>query len=88
MTMAGRVCKDVSIALGGVTLPTRRARRAEDVLKGQSITDKRIDEAAKAAAEEARTGADILFTATYKKELVRVMVRRALKQASREGRIA
>jgi carbon-monoxide dehydrogenase medium subunit len=88
MTMAGRVCKDVSIALGGVTLPTRRAHRAEDVLKGQSITDKRIDEAAKAAAEEARTGADILFTATYKKELVRVMVRRALKQASREGRIA
>jgi len=85
MTITGRVCKDVSIALGGVTLPTRRVRRAEEPLKGQSITDKRIDEAAKAAAEEARTGADILFTAAYKKELVRVMVRRALKQASRKG---
>ena len=85
MTMAGRVCKDVRIALGGVTLPTRRAHRAEDLLKGQSVTDKRIDEVAKAAAEDARTGADVLFTAEYKKELVMVMVRRALKQASEKG---
>ena len=85
MTMAGRVCKDVRIALGGVTLPTRRAHRAEDLLKGRSVTDKRIDEAAKAAAEDARTGADVLFTAEYKKELVTVMVRRALKQASEKG---
>ncbi len=85
MTMAGRACKDVRIALGGVTLPTRRAHRAEDLLKGQSVTDKRIDEVAKAAAEDARTGADVLFTAEYKKELVTVMVRRALKQASEKG---
>jgi aerobic carbon-monoxide dehydrogenase medium subunit len=85
MTMAGRVCKEVRIALGGVTLPTRRARRAEEILHSQPVTDKRIDEVAKAAAEDARTGADILFTAEYKKELVMVMVRRALKQASRKG---
>ena len=86
MTMTGRVCKDVRIALGGVTLPTRRAHRAEKILNGRSVTDKRIiDEVAKAAAEDARTGADILFTAEYKKELVEVMVRRALKQASQKG---
>ena len=85
MTMAGRVCKEVRIALGGVTLPTRRAHRAEEVLNGRSITDKHIDEAAKKAAEDARTGADIHFTAEYKKELVAVMVRRALKQASKKG---
>ncbi len=85
MSMAGRLCKDVRIALGGVTLATRRAHRAEEVLKGQAVTDKRIDEAAKAAAEEAHTGSDILFSAAYKKELVAVMVKRALKQAREKG---
>ena len=79
------MCKDVRIGLGGVTLPTRRAYRAEELLKGESLTDKRMDEAAKQAAEDARTGADILFTAEYKKELVAVMVKRALKQASEKG---
>ncbi len=88
MTVAGKMCKDVRIGLGGVTLPTRRADRAEDVLKGQPLTDKRIDEAANVAAEDARTGADACCTAAYKKELVAVMVKRALKQASREGRRA
>jgi CO/xanthine dehydrogenase FAD-binding subunit len=82
MSVAGKVCKGVCIGLGGVTLPTRRAHRAEELLKGQPLTDKRIDEAAKAAAEDARTGADVQCTAAYKKELVAVMVKRALKQAS------
>ncbi len=81
MAVAGRVCKDVRIGLGGVTLPTRRARRAEEVLKGQPVTDKLAGEAAEAAAKDAHLGADIHFTAEYKKELVKVMVRRALKQA-------
>ena len=85
MSVEGRLCKDVRIALGGVTFTTRRAHRAQELLKGQPITDKRIDEAAKVAAEDARTGADVLFSAAYKKELVAVMVRRALKQASEKG---
>jgi CO/xanthine dehydrogenase FAD-binding subunit len=94
--MSGRICRDVRIALGGVTLPTRRARRAEDLLKGGPVTNKRIDEAAKQAVEDGRIGADVCFSAGYKKELLAVMVRRALRQsmdrmastASREGRRA
>jgi carbon-monoxide dehydrogenase medium subunit len=82
----GRVCKDAKIALGGVTLLTRRARRAEEILKGRSLTNRLIVEAAEAAAEDARTGADIHFTAEYKKELIKVMVSRALKQAVSPGK--
>ena len=85
MTMTGKACKNVRIGLGGVTLPTRRAHRAEELLEGRSITDKLIQEAASVAAEDAHTGADIHFTAEYKKELVAVMVKRALKQASGKG---
>jgi CO/xanthine dehydrogenase FAD-binding subunit len=85
MTMTGKVCKNVRIGLGGVTLPTRRAHRAEELLEGRSITDKLIQEAASVAAQDARTGTDIHFSAEYKKELVAVMVKRALKQASGKG---
>ena len=88
LTMSGKVCKGARIGLGGVTLPTRRAHRAEELLNGRSLTDKSIDEAADVAAEDARTGGDVYCTAAYKKELVAVMVKRALKQASREGRRA
>jgi carbon-monoxide dehydrogenase medium subunit len=85
MTMTGKACKNVRIGLGGVTLPTRRAHRAEELLEGRSMTEKLIHEAASVAAEDARTGTDIHFTAEYKKELVAVMVKRALKQASEKG---
>ncbi|HVN25692.1 MAG TPA: FAD binding domain-containing protein [Syntrophorhabdales bacterium] len=86
IVMTGNVCKDVRIGLGGVTLPTRRAGTAEDLLKGRAVTDKLIGEAASAAAEGARTGGDIYFSAEYKKELVGVMVKRALTKASAKRR--
>jgi carbon-monoxide dehydrogenase medium subunit len=85
LTLSGTKCTEARIALGGVTLPTRRATRAEGMLEGKAVTDALIEQVAQAAAEDARTGADVLFTAAYKKELVAVMVRRALKQASGKG---
>jgi aerobic carbon-monoxide dehydrogenase medium subunit len=94
MTTSGRLCQDVRIAVGGVTLPTRRARRAEELLKGKSLNDKQIREAAKQAAQDARIGADIHISSEYKKELLAVVILRALRQsmdriermASRKGR--
>ena len=82
MTLAGgKTCKEARLGLGGVTLPTRRAKRAEDMLKGQSVTDALIEQVAQAAAEDAHVGADVNFTGDYKKELVKVMVRRAINKA-------
>ncbi len=82
LTLAsGKKCKDARLGLGGVTLPTRRAKRAEDMLKGQAVTDALIEQVAQAASENAHVGADVYFTVDYKKELVKVMVRRAIKKA-------
>jgi aerobic carbon-monoxide dehydrogenase medium subunit len=82
MTLTGgKTCNEARLGLGGVTLPTRRAKRAEDMLKGQSVTDALIEQVAQTAAEDARVGADVNFTGDYKKELVKVMVRRAIKKA-------
>jgi len=68
------------IALGGV--PVKRAREAEHLLEGHTITDSLIEEAADRASQRAKTRSDIEFSAEYKKTLLRVMVKRALKQAS------
>ncbi len=85
MNVTGRTCKNVRIGLGGVTLQTRRARRAEETLEGRALNEKLIDQAASVAAKDARTGADIHFSAEYKQELLTVMVRRALTQALKGG---
>ena len=75
------ICKDIKIALGGVTFPTMRAKRAEEAVKGKTITDSLIEKAAQVASEDGKTGTDIYFSAEYKKELLKVMVERAMKQA-------
>ncbi len=81
LSISGKKCTAARVALGGVTLPTRRPKQAEDMLKGQAVTDALIEQVAEAAAKEARVGADVYFTADYKRELVKVMVRRAIKKA-------
>jgi aerobic carbon-monoxide dehydrogenase medium subunit len=86
LTMDGKVCKDIRIGLGGVSLPTMRARKAEDLMKNQGITDALISKAAETAAEGGTTGSDLMFTADYKKKVLRVMVERALKEAAEVSR--
>lgn len=81
MTLAKGICQDIKIALGGVTLPTMRANRAEDAIRGKMITDTLIEKTAQMASEDGKTGADIYFSAEYKKELLKNMVERAMKQA-------
>lgn len=78
----GKTCRDITIGLGGVTLPTMRAKAAEDVMKGKALTADIIVKAAQTAAEAARTGSDIMFSAEYKTKVLRVMVERAIKEAA------
>jgi carbon-monoxide dehydrogenase medium subunit len=58
-----------------------RAKRAEEEVEGKPITDSLIEKAAQAASEDGKTGTDIYFSAEYKKELLKVMLERAMKQA-------
>ena len=74
------ICEDCRIALGVV--PNKRAEEAEGVLKGQVITDSLVEEAANMASQNAKTNSDIEFSAEYKKSLLKIMVKRALKQAN------
>lgn len=70
------VCKEVRIALG-VAAPTPiRAIQAEDLLRGKKISDELLGEVAEMAAQEARPRDTIRGEAWYRREMVRVLVKR------------
>jgi len=75
------VCKDIRIALGAVAPTPLRAKKAEAVLKGQKFNGNLIGKAAQTAAGEARPIDDHRASADYRRDMVEVLVRRAIKQA-------
>jgi carbon-monoxide dehydrogenase medium subunit len=75
------VCRDVRIAIGSAAPTVFRASKAEDALMGRALKAQTIDEAAEIASGETRPITDLRSTAEYRKEMTRVLVRRALEKA-------
>lgn len=80
ITLENGTCKDVKIVLGAVAPTPVRASKAEKVLKGKVLGDGLIEQAAKEAAGEARPISDIRSSLEYRREMVEVLTRRAVKQ--------
>jgi len=76
---------EVRIALAGAAPTPMRARGAEAVVREQELSDRVIREAADAASAEADPLSDLMGSADYRREMIRVWVRRLLI-ALREGR--
>lgn len=81
LTMDGDVCRDARIALGAVAPTTMRARNAEKALIGKKLTDDVIVEASLAARDECSPISDIRASAEYRRDMIRVFTKRAIKQA-------
>jgi carbon-monoxide dehydrogenase medium subunit len=77
----GRTCKDARLALNSVASTIVRANRAEEVLRGHTLTDEVLREAGEVAASEVDPVDDNRGSADYKRDLVKVLVRRAAEQA-------
>ena len=75
------VCQNVRIALGAAAPTAMRAKKAEAVLKGKSITEALLKQAGEAAAEEADPISDIAASEEYRRELVKVLVPRMTREA-------
>ena len=75
-------CRDIRIAMGSVGPTALRSKRAEDLIKGQSITDALIEEAARVSAEDAQPTSDINGSEEYKRELIHVLVTRSIKETA------
>jgi carbon-monoxide dehydrogenase medium subunit len=78
-----KVCRDAKIVLGAVSPTPLRARKAENVLKGKRVDGALIDRAAQVASDEAhpRHGS-IRGSFEYKKEMVRVLTGRAIREVT------
>ncbi len=81
LVRGGEKITDVRIALGAVAPIPMRAREAEALLEGRPVDDLPVEEAAETAASEARPISDIRGTAAYRREMVKVLTRRAVLQA-------
>ena len=77
-------CRQARIALGAVAPRPLRALRAEDHLRGKSLTAPIIAEAADLAAEASNPIDDIRGSASYRRQMVALFVRRLLLRAADE----
>jgi len=78
----GSVARDVRVAMGGVgPIPVRLAR-AEQTLEGKPLTESLIAQAAEAAAKEVNPPSDFLASGEYRREMVKVLVKRTIVEAS------
>ncbi len=83
------VCREARIAIGAAAPTPFRAKNSELLLNGQKLDAALIEMAADAAAQAVRPITDIRSTAAYRKDMTRVLVRRALAEAiERAGRKA
>lgn len=78
---ADNSCSDVKIALGAVAPTPIRVRKAEKVLKGKKLERGVIQEAAKISMKEAQPISDVRSSAGYRRDMVGVLIQRALQEA-------
>jgi len=75
------ICKDCKIVLGSVAVKAIRAREAEGLLKGQTVSTSLIDKAARKVSEEIKPIDDIRSSVEYRTDIARVMVEDTVKIA-------
>jgi carbon-monoxide dehydrogenase medium subunit len=86
LQLANGTCQNARIGLGAVGPTPLRATRAEAALRGQALTDQVVEEASRLASEDARPIDDVRSTGEYRREMVRVLTRRGLRQAMERAR--
>jgi aerobic carbon-monoxide dehydrogenase medium subunit len=81
LTLDGNTCTAVRIGLTNVSPVPLRARSAEQALTGQALSDDIIEAVGQAAAAECDPSPDLRGSVEYKRDLTRVVVKRAIRQA-------
>ena len=87
LTLSKGVCTNARLGLGSVAPTAIRAKSAEKILQGQTITDEIVKRAAETAVDEARPVDDIRGYAEYRKEALRETVEKVIKVAAKDARL-
>lgn len=72
-------CREARVVLGAVAPVPLRARQSEEILAGQALTEERILQAAKTAAQECSPIDDVRGAAWYRRRMVEVLVKRGIQ---------
>ena len=81
----GATVRAARVVVSAATEKAIRLDRAEQALAGAAIDDRSLARAGDAAADQAECISDVRGSAAYKRELVRVCVARAARQALDSG---
>lgn len=81
LKMEDSVCREARVALGAVAPTPLRAPSVERFLKGQRLTHELLEQAGHLALQAISPISDIRASAEYRREMVRVLTKRAIRQA-------
>jgi carbon-monoxide dehydrogenase medium subunit len=80
--MQGSRVSAARVGLTNVSSVPMRSAGAERALIGQELSDEVLEAAGRAAAEECDPSNDLRGTAEYKRDLTRVLTKRAVRKAA------
>lgn len=83
---AKKKCLHCRIALGAVAPTPMRAKKAEMLLIGREVTEKEIAAAGEVASQEARPISDVRGSAEFRREMVKVFVKKGVRELWRGPR--
>ena len=81
LTLNGDACQSVRIGLTNVSPVPMRATRAEQALMGKVLSEAALETAGQAAAAECDPAGDLRGSADYKRDVTRVLLKRAVRAA-------
>lgn len=85
LTLDDKTCADIRIVLAAVSATPLRAHDAEALLRGKRLNAELIEAAAEAAMHQSRPISNIRGSADYRRQMVKVLTRRAIEQAIKEA---
>ena len=86
VTISGGVCADARVALTNVSPVPMRSQGAEEALRGTSLGEADLEAAGQAAAAECDPSGDLRGSADYKRDVTRVLLKRAVARAAQRAR--
>jgi carbon-monoxide dehydrogenase medium subunit len=86
LQMDGQTCTSARIGLTNVSAVPMRATEAEAALTGKTLSEENIKAAGQAAAQACDPSSDLRGPADYKRDLVRVITMRTIRQAAERAK--
>jgi len=83
-----KACTGAKVVLDAVAPTPMIAHKSEEILEGEELDDKLIEKAAQVASDESSPIDDVRCSAEYKRKMVRVIARDAIKRAAERAKSA